>query len=38
MNPVQYMEHEKCIKLKQNAIKTCFHLIEEMSLFFVQFA
>jgi hypothetical protein len=38
MKPVQYMGHEKCIQLKQNAIKMCLHLIEEMSLVFVQFA
>jgi hypothetical protein len=38
MTPVQYLGHEKYIQLKQNVIKMCLHLIEEMSLVFVQFA
>jgi hypothetical protein len=38
MTPVQYLEHEKYIQLKQNIFKMGLHLIEEMRIVFVQFA
>jgi hypothetical protein len=38
MMPVQYLEQEKYIQLKQKVFKMGLHLIDEMTLVFVQFA
>jgi hypothetical protein len=38
MTPVQYLEQEKYIELKQKVFKMDLHLIDEMTLVFVQFA